>query len=143
MAVYPAGNPGVYPVDTMTDVGKFRVKVQDIVATPYNPDEPGYANYAKISDAEIEVMLEDNGSVSWALSEFYTILADSAAIESKTVKDSDLAVNLTERAKDLRIAAQSWAEKATREDDALGTTDVFEILPALGSAVYPRPPEGF
>lgn len=143
MAVYPAGNPGAYPVDTATDVGKFRVRIQDTQGTLYVPDEPGYANYVKASDAEIQSFVDDNSSLYWALSEFYVVLSASAAEQSKSVKDSDLAVDLKDRAEDLRKTAEMWAEKAVRADDLAGMNDVFEILPALGSAVLPRPPEGF
>lgn len=136
MSVYPSGNPGVYPVDMSTDTGKFRVKIGDIVGTLYSPDYTGYANFVKISDAEIGVFL-DSVSLNRGLYGYYLTLAANAAENSKSVKDSDLAVDLTKRSGALLAIAEGYLEKAKAEEALTDEYDVFELLPGLSSDVHP------
>lgn len=120
-------NEGVYPVDTSSDVGQFRVLAGD--AVPSEIDEGNNtASYAYWSDDEIEVYLATSTSVTWAIYRAYFTLASQAAIESKSVKDYDLQVNLTYRADDLREIARMWFTRAKDEDNAAGTTDVFSLF---------------
>lgn len=129
MAVFPEGNPGVYPVDLASKVGQFRALTGDLNATPYVPDEPGYRNFEKFSDAEIEGYLAQGGdSVARAIGYSYLYLAGQAAEESKAIKDYDLQIDTTKRATDLTNIAKLWFSQADGEDVISGE-EAFEIVP--------------
>lgn len=129
MATYPDGNPGIYPPDPETSVGRFRYLYGDTLAEPYNPDEPGYRNFTELSDSEIETYLATSGdSVLRALSRYYIALAGRAASESKSVKDYDLQVDLTKRSADLLKVAAMWASQADEEDMAAGNDEWVDIV---------------
>lgn len=126
---YPAGNPGVYPVDLTSDIGKFRALVGDLSATPYEPNVPGVGNFTKFSDAEVESYLDQGaGSVARAVGLSYLYLAGQAAIASSEIQDNDLKVSTTKRAADLRAIAQMWFDKADGEDVS-SAEEGFEIVP--------------
>lgn len=129
MAAYPEGNPGSVPVDLASDVGRFRALVGDLQYEAYDPPEPGFGNFEKFSDAEIEAYLaQADGSVPRAIGYSYLYLAGQAAIASQSVRDYDLQVDTTKRAADLRAIAQFWFDKAD-EDDLIAGEDAFEIVP--------------
>lgn len=137
MSTFPGPNDGVVPVDPTTDVGKFRVLVGDTTAEKYAPDEPGRGNYAMFSDVEIEgfVALAE-GSISRAIGNAYLTLAGRAALESKSVKDFDLTIDVTKRPDSLRQIAYEWFARADKEDAA--ETDAFYIAPT-GDVCDPLP----
>lgn len=136
MAVYPAGNPGAYPLDPENPVAQFRYNYGDALSEPYSPVEPGYQNYGELSDEEIEsFLLLADGSVNRAIGRLYIAMAGQAAKESLSVKDYDLQVDLTKRASDLRAAAQSWFDLADRED---ALEDAFDIV-SFGPGCEPVP----
>lgn len=116
-------NKGVAPPDISTEVGRFRALVGDLSYTELDPPEAGFGNYTLFSDFEIEVFLASSGSLEGAAALAYTQLAGSAALESKTVKDFDLSVDLSKKATDLRLIAAMWQDKA----DA-AAVDVFELF---------------
>lgn len=129
MAVFPAGNPGQWPVDLSSDVGQFRALVGDLNAEPYDPDEPGHRNFEKFSDAEIEgYIAAGGGSIPRAIGFSYLYLAGQAAVDSRQVKDYDLQVDTTKRAADLRAIAQFWFDRADEDDNASGVNDIFETF---------------
>ena len=126
---YPAGNPGVYPVDLTSDVGKFRALVGDLSATAYDPNVPGFGNFTKFSDSEVESYLDQGaGSVARAIGFSYLYLAGQAALESREIQDNDLKVNTTKRAADLRAIAQMWFDKADGEDVS-SAEEGFALVP--------------
>lgn len=129
MAVYPEGNPGVYPLDPLTPVGEFRLLYGDTESVPYDPVEPGYQNYEELSDEEIERFLEQgDGSVPRGIGYLYLAMAGQAAKESRTIKDYDLSVDLTKRAADLRAIAQMWFDRGDDDDNNSGLNDIFEVF---------------
>lgn len=129
MAVFPSGNPGAVPVDLASNIGRFRGLVGDLQYEDYDPDEPGYGNFLKYSDAEIEAYLEQGGdSINRAIGFAYLYLAGQAAMESQSVKDYDLQIDNTKRAADLRAIAQFWFDQADDEDVITGE-EAFEIVP--------------
>lgn len=134
MAVFPAGNPGQWPVDLSSDVGQFRALIGDLNAVPYDPDEPGFRDFEKFSDAEIEAyLLAGGGSIPRGIGFAYLYLAGQAAMQSASVKDYDLAIDETKRAGDLRAIAQFWFDRADEDDDASGANDIFETFDMVGS----------
>lgn len=134
MAVFPAGNPGQWPVDLSSDVGQFRALIGDLNAVPYDPDEPGFGNFEKFSDAEIEAyLLAGGGSIPRGIGFAYLYLAGQAAMQSASVKDYDLQIDETKRAGDLRAIAQFWFDRADEDDDASGANDIFETFDMVGS----------
>lgn len=140
MTVFPAGNPGVYPPDFSSDVGKFRVLANDLEAEEYDPPVEGIRNYGKFSDAEVEALLaQADGSPTRAVGFYYLQLASQAAMESKSVKDYDLQVDLTKRSGDLRELALLWFGRADDEDAASGE-DAMVIVP-VGPRNRHRHPE--
>lgn len=134
---YPNGNPGAYPVDMTSKVGQFRAMVGDLNSTPYSPVEPGFQNFEKFSDAEIEAYLVQGGdSVARAIGYSYLYLAGQAAMESRSIKDYDLTVDNTKRAADLRAIAQFWFDQSDG-DDVIAGEEAFEIVPTgTGSGTF-------
>lgn len=121
-------NRGVAPADMTTDVGKFRALYGDLAYVPLSPDEPGYGDYAQLSDAEIEAFIEQGaGSIAQGIGWLYLAMAGQAAQESKSIKDQDLSIDTTKRAADLRALAQFWFDR----DDAT-QDEYFDIVP-MGS----------
>lgn len=129
MAVYPEGNPGEFPVDLASNVGRFRALIGDLNSTTYTPAEPGFQNFEKFSDAEIEAYLAQGGdSINRAIGYAYLYLAGQAAMQSASIKDYDLQIDETKRAADLRAIAQFWFDQADGEDDA-SAEEAFAIVP--------------
>jgi hypothetical protein len=122
-----ADNPGVYPLDPNTEVGQLRVIIGDTASTPYNPPVVGMQNYTLFSDTELEVYIATNDSLLRAASAAYFALAAQAAIQSKSVKDYDLQVDLTKRSADLRAIAEGFTAQADAED--ANSEDAFLIVP--------------
>jgi hypothetical protein len=130
-------NLGIAPPDYSSLVGEFRLMYGDITYAPLDPDEPGFGNYEKLSDAEIEMLLASSSdSVSRSIAMQYYRLAGEAAKQSKVVKDYDLQVDLTKRSDALLEVAKVWEAKADSEDDAAGLTDIFEISPLNSARHY-------
>lgn len=128
MAVYPAGNPGEWPLDPESSVGRFRLVYGDTESTPYSPVEQGFQNYEELSDAEITAFLsQGSGSVNRAIGYLYVAMSGQAAKMSRSVKDYDLSADLTKRAADLRATAQMWFDLADN-DDLVSGEDAFEIV---------------
>lgn len=125
---YPDGNPGEWPVDLPSDVGRFRALVGDLNAIEYNPPAPGARSYEMFSDAEIEAYIAQGGSVTRGIGYAYLYLASQAAKESVSVGDYDLKIDSTKRAADLRAIAQMWFGLAGDEDTA-SAEEGFTIVP--------------
>lgn len=124
-----ADNPGVYPLDPTTDVGRFRLLLGDTNAVEFDPPREGVRNYPRLSDEEIEAYIEaGGGSLARGIGFYYMALSGEAAMESQTVKDYDLSVNLTARSGDLRNVALMWFERADSEGEG-EIEDAFEVVP--------------
>lgn len=129
MAVFPEGNPGEFPVILESKVGQFRALTGDLNSTPYDPAYPGFQNFVKFSDAEIEGYLAQGGdSVARAIGYSYLYLAGQAAMESTAIKDYDLQIDKTKRAADLTAIAKLWFGQADGEEIIAGE-EAFEIVP--------------
>lgn len=118
-----AVNKGVAPPDMTSDLGKLRAILGDLEYVDLVPPEVGFGSYRLFGDAELEAFLETGGSIEAAAYMAYMQLAASAAMESKSVKDLDLQIDLTKRATDLRLIAADWKDRA----DALDA-DIFELF---------------
>lgn len=141
MATYPEGNPGAYPLDPATPVGRFRLEYGDTDAVVYDPPVVGIRNYEELSDTEIETYLaKGGGSTNRAIGHIYLTLSGRAAKESMSVKDYDLQVDLTKRAADLRETANLYFGLADSEDLGAGE-DAFLIVPT-GTSQGEGIPEG-
>lgn len=137
MATYPQGNPGEWPLDPTSEVGRFRVLAGDTNSEPYDPPEPGFQNYTLWSDAEIEALLTTYPDSPFrAIGFAFLGLASQAAIESKNIKDYDLAVNTEKRAEHLRLIAQAWFDRADEDDDQTGAGFHFDVVPT-GQSRHP------
>lgn len=129
MAVFPEGNPGEFPLDPTSNVGKFRLVYGDTQSVPYSPVEPGFQNYTELSDAEIEAYISvSSDSINRAIGYYYLSLSGAAAKTSKSVADYDLKIDTTKRAADLRAIAQWWFDQADN-DDVIAAEEGFEIVP--------------
>src|SRR5690606_17483195 len=85
-------------------------------------------NYTMFSDAELEQFIATgDGSVTRGAGYAYLALSAQAALESKSVKDYDLAVDLTKRSGDLRETALMYFGLADSSD--AGAEDAFLIVP--------------
>lgn len=137
-----ANNQGIAPLDPETEVGQWRLLFGDSASTPLDPDIPGVGEYKYFSDDEIRAFLtQSNGSTTRAIGYAYVALAGVAAMQSKSVTDTDLRVDLTKRADDLRKTAQLWLERADSEDDSRGDNDFFDVFD-LGGSDLEMIPEG-
>lgn len=134
---YPGDNDGLVPLDPATPVGQFRIMVGDTTAEAYDPPVAGRGNYTMFSDLEIEGFVAAAGDNLYRAVGFsYLTLAGQAAMESKSVKDFDLSIDLTKRATDLRLIADTWFGRADDQDAYL--EDAFFIAP-LGDVCDPIP----
>ena len=134
---YPGDNDGLVPLDPATPVGQFRIMVGDTTAEAYDPPVAGRGNYTMFSDLEIEGFIAASGDNLYRAVGFsYLTLAGQAAMESKSVKDFDLSIDLTKRATDLRLIADTWFGRADDQDAYL--EDAFFIAP-LGDVCDPIP----
>lgn len=140
-----ADNPGAYPLDPLTEVGRFRLMIGDTSSEPFDLPVPGTQNYSLFSDDEIKVFLEQSESHEGAAQLAYLQLAGSAALAASNIQDFDLKVSTEKRAEYLIRMAQMWGDKA----DAL-SADIFEIFDVNidnGRDCYPelaaRPWRGF
>lgn len=120
-------NPGKYPLDPASEVGRFRLLIGDVTSVPLDPPVADVQNYKLFSDAEIEVFLLGAESPEEAAYRAYMQLAGAAAMESRTIRDLDLQVDLSKRATDLRLIAAEWKNRA----DAL-SADIFELFSTGG-----------
>ena len=122
-------NPGAYPLNPNTPTGQFRLLTGDTQSVPLDPPVSGQQDYEKFSDAEIEGYLAAGGdSIPRAIGFAYLYLASRAAMESKSIRDFDLQVDLTKRAADLRAIAQMWFDRADGDDEA-SAEEAFEVVP--------------
>lgn len=126
-------NRGIAPFDPASKVGQFRVLYPDTIYTELDPAQPGYGNYAELSDAEIEALLASAGdSVSRGIGNYYAQLAGRAAKESVSIADYDLKIDTTKRSADLMKLAQMWWGLADDEDAQAGNSDVFDVFQVVG-----------
>lgn len=133
---YPGANDGIAPPDTSTDVGKARVLVGDTGFTEYEPPVTGRGDYGSFSDQDLLVALEvSGGSIPRALGYAYLALAGAAGVTAENVSDFDLKIDDTKRPTELRLIAQSWFDKADKEDAA--SQDAFFVAPLGGDCGDP------
>lgn len=122
-------NSGVYPLDPLTLVGQFRLGYGDVYSVPFDPVQPGLQDYTHFSDAEIAQFIVLGGdSTNRSIGYAYLQAAGAAAMESKSVKDYDLAVDLTKRAEDLRKIALTYFGLADAEDIITGLAEEFIVV---------------
>lgn len=137
-------NSGVYPIDPLTPVGQFRLTSGDVISVPFDPVQSGLQNYRLWSDDEIESFLVSGGdSMNKAIGYAWLQSSALASQQSKTVKDYDLAVDLTKRATDLRKTAEFYFGLAAQEDSIAGLDDAFEIVDTGTDRDYVDRIEGF
>lgn len=120
-------NPGLYPLDPSSEVGKFRLASGDTNSVPYDPVRPSEQNYTFLSDDEITQFLAmSDDSIPGAIGYWYLQLAGAAALESKSIADHDLRVDSTKRAADLRAQAEYWFNLG---GISLSGEEAFDIVP--------------
>lgn len=129
-----AVNKGVAPPDMTSDLGKLRAILGDLEYTELDPPETGFGSYKFFGDAELQAFLDTGESIEAGAYMAYMQLAAGAAMESKSVKDMDLQVDLTKRATDLRLIAGEWKSRA----DAL-SADIFELFDTTIEGDYCEP----
>lgn len=133
-------NRGVAPFDPSSAIGQFRVLYPDVTYVALDPAEPGYGNYAELSDDEITALLVGgNDSVKRAIGNYYAQLAGQAAKESASIADYDLKIDTTKRSADLLKLAQLWWGLADEDDSAAGTSDVFDVFQVVGQGACCTP----
>ena len=122
-------NPGAYPLDPDSPVGRFRLNYGDTSSEPFDPPRPGEQNYVELSDIEIESFIAAGGdSISRGIGMYYMSMSGQAAKEAINAKDYDHQVDRRSVAGELRAAAQMWFDRADAEDAANGDNDIFEIF---------------
>lgn len=122
-----ADNPGAFPLDPMSAVGGFRLASGDTQSVPYDPALPGIQNYTFLSDAEIEQFLaQGQGVTDSGIGYWYLSLAGQAAMQSKSVKDYDLQIDLTKRATDLRAQAKFYFDRSAEQTAGAEFFDIVD-----------------
>lgn len=126
MAVYPDGNPGVYPLDASTPTGQFRMVIGDTNSTAYNPIQSGYQNYEAFSDAEIQSLLSLSGDdLATSIGYAYLKLASVAASEAIDWSSDDLRVTMSKKPAEIRAIAEMWFG---RSGNSGAGADIFDIV---------------
>lgn len=131
-------NVGNTPPDYNSPTGKFRLLVQDVVATDLVPAVTGQGQYTMFSDDEIAGYLSIYPtSLFRAVGTAYKSLAARAALEAKIVKDFDLQVDLTKKSAALNDAADAFFARANDDDLLSGARSTFDVVapdnsPSLG-----------
>lgn len=121
-----ADNPGAFPLDPTSPIGQFRLASGDTQSQPYEPVRPGLQNYTYLSDDEVALFLvQGQDATDTALGYWYLSLAGQAAMQSKSVKDYDLQIDLTKRAGDLRAQATFYFDRARQ---ATSDAEFFDIV---------------
>lgn len=122
-------NKGIAPLDPATPVGQFRLAFGDAESTDLDPVEAGFGDYKFWSDVEIEgFLVQGRDSTNRAIGYAWLKLSGAAALESQSVKDYDLAVDLTKRAGELRATAQYYFGLANDDDVFDGVNDAFDLF---------------
>lgn len=122
-------NRGIVPPNFTSPTGQFRLLALDTV---YTNAASGQGDYALFSDEEINGLIALYPNMLRAVGYGYLGLSARAAMESKDVKDYDLAADLTKRAADLRSTARAYFDRAdeeaarTGEDSTFGVTEPHE-----------------
>jgi len=120
-------NPGVFPVNTATNVGIVRSLIGDLLAQPLSPPVTGEGDFPLFSDSEISVFLiQSNSSPIAAAGWAYLSLSGVAAQNAESLADYDLKYDGRQKAERLREQAAEYFRLA-READAAGTTG-FQIV---------------
>lgn len=116
-------NEGVIPVLADNAVGRVRMYVGD---TAYTTVSSTVGDFTYLSDAEITAFLS-LGANSELIATAYALLslASQAALESKSVKDYDLQIDLTKRAGDLRASAAMFFDRA---ENGTVENEYFDIV---------------
>lgn len=131
---------GVAPPNPATNTGRFRYLIGDAEYTELDPPQDGKGDYEMFSDDQITTFLElGEGSTNRAIAYAYLNLASQAALQSKTVKDFDLQVDLTKRSADLRAIAAMWFDRADEEDS--DNADIIDVFPIGHRDGYRTDPE--
>lgn len=124
-----AENRGVAPPNMATPVGQVRALLGDVEYTEYDPSQPGFGMYKKMSDLEIEGFLaRSDNSPEGALYYVWLQVAGDAAFASRVVKDLDLQVDTTKRSGEFLAIALQWKDSWTQS-----TADIFEVFDLGGS----------
>lgn len=119
-----AENRGVAPPDMSTPVGQVRALLGDVEYTEYDPPQPGFGMYQKMSDLEIEgFLIRSDQSPEGALYFVWLQVAGDAAFASRVVKDLDLQVDTSKRSGEFLAIAREWKEQW---DSA--SADIFEVF---------------
>lgn len=120
-------NPGIYPVDTATNVGKVRILTGDMISVPLSPVVEGEQDYTLFSDAEIDIFLAyGEDSPIRAAGYAYLQLSGAAAQQAESIKDYDLQVDSRQKAEALRSQAMFYFEQADKFD--LASDEAFQIV---------------
>lgn len=120
-------NPGVFPLNPTTDVGKVRLVIGDTISVPFDPVQAGLQDYTQFSDAEIEVFLSyGDDSPMRAAGYAYLSLAGAAAQQAESIKDYDLQVDSRQKAEQLRLQARFYFDQADEID--LAGDEAFQIV---------------
>jgi hypothetical protein len=118
-------NIGVAPYNPATPVGRVRVTTGDVI---YGTITSGQAEYQMFSDADIEAFLvTSDDDILRAAGFGFMALAARASLDSKTIKDYDLSVDLKSLADSLRKQAAEFFKQADEADARLGNLDIFEL----------------
>lgn len=121
-------NVGISPIDKDSPVGKLRLSIGDTNSKPLDPVVDGKADYANLSDAELEGFLESaDGSTIRATGFAYLRLATIAAARTVTIKTNDLGYANERRATELRELAKLWFAQADAADEN-AADDNLEIV---------------
>lgn len=132
MAIYPAGHPGVIPVDPTTPVGALRLAIGDYEYELYSPNVPPHANFAAFSDAELEALLTLGAGIPQnAIGYAYLKLAGLSAATAVEWSSDDLKLNLSKTPAELRAIAAMWFEQG--EAATAAAEDHFDIVPTGGA----------
>jgi hypothetical protein len=119
-------NTGVAPLDPTTPVGQVRLSLGDTDATNISG---GSGSYPWFGDDELNALLTTGSdSVARATGLALKRLALNYALQGRSIKTADLALDSTKRGDSIAAIAQSWLDQADLEDER-DAKDTFLIVP--------------
>ena len=106
-------NPGSTTIDPTSPLGQVRLNLGDTVSVPLVPDVPGQGDFRFFSDLEIQAFLAQGDNNALMATGFaYLSWSRDAAKLAILGKTDDLQFDTTDRAKEFRLLADEFFERA-------------------------------
>lgn len=132
-------NPGVYPVDSTTDVGKLRILLGDVNSVPLDPPVTGQTDFTSFSDSQLQGYIDaSSDNLTRAMAFAYLALAAAYGSGGPEWQTDDLHVKEDGTGGFYLSLANRYFGLADDEDGLAGS-DYVNIVPTGRDRPYVRP----